>query len=90
MVFSGRGTPAMAPAIPDDGRPPGGTSRASGNKTPRRVQWLDDNNDTNIMSTHHLDEHGLDVSFPWARVHLNYESPHAFNDITDSILAERL
>ena len=47
-----------------DGRPPGGTSRKNGDKTPRKVQWLDEsttNTRESDRSTHALDEHGLDV-----------------------------
>ena len=42
-----------------DTRPPGGTRR-SGNKTPRRVQWMFDEGQA-TSSPRALDEHGLDV-----------------------------
>ncbi|KAF4622432.1 hypothetical protein D9613_009458 [Agrocybe pediades] len=46
-------------------RPPGGTSRATGlskgNRTPRKVQWPDEEVDrSSTRSAHMLDEHGLD------------------------------
>jgi len=47
-----------------DNRPPGGTRRSGGAKTPRKVQWHDERDvvpDANA-STRALDEHGLDVS----------------------------
>ena len=46
-------------AAQPDTRPPGGTRR-SGNKTPRRVQWMSDER-PNLPSPRALDEHGLDV-----------------------------
>ncbi|KAL1674247.1 hypothetical protein EV122DRAFT_221048 [Schizophyllum commune] len=57
-----------------DGRPPGGTSRKNGDKTPRKVQWLDEsttNTRESDRSTHALDEHGLD--------------PTAFETLTDAL-----
>ncbi|KAL1741632.1 hypothetical protein HDZ31DRAFT_45008 [Schizophyllum fasciatum] len=56
-----------------DGRPPGGTSRKQGDKTPRKVQWLDESTNTrdSERSTHALDEHGLD--------------PTAFETLTDAL-----
>ncbi|THG96495.1 hypothetical protein EW026_g5356 [Hermanssonia centrifuga] len=47
--------PAHPPVDPH--RPPGGTRR-SGNKTPRKVQWVD-NDEGAESSTRALDEHGL-------------------------------
>ena len=49
-------------------RPAGGTARASGIKTPRKVQWAADTQQTltaqpSSSSIHELDEHGLDVRF---------------------------
>lgn len=38
------------------------TGDASGQKTPRKVQWLDDNDPSRNSPVHALDEHGLDVS----------------------------
>ncbi|KAH8814628.1 DUF1212-domain-containing protein [Flagelloscypha sp. PMI_526] len=40
-----------------DGRPAGGTARQTGNKTPRKVQWLDKDQ---IEPSHALDEHNRD------------------------------
>lgn len=58
-----------------DGRPPGGTARNAGTKTPRKVQWLDENTPSApgraTDSTHALDEHGLD--------------PSAFETLTDAL-----
>jgi len=48
-----------------DNRPPGGTRRSGGAKTPRKVQWHDERDvvpDANA-STRALDEHGLDTGF---------------------------
>lgn len=38
------------------------TGDASGQKTPRKVQWLDDNDPSRNSPVHALDEHGLDAS----------------------------
>ncbi|KDQ51772.1 hypothetical protein JAAARDRAFT_40801 [Jaapia argillacea MUCL 33604] len=40
-------------------RPAGGTSRAPGNKTPRKVQWKDEQNDGRTLSSMSLDEQAL-------------------------------
>ncbi|KAH9840879.1 uncharacterized protein C8Q71DRAFT_427891 [Rhodofomes roseus] len=57
------GSPPPLPIDPNDNRPPGGTRRSNGTKTPRKVQWTDERNaaDPNL-SPRALDEHGLDVS----------------------------
>lgn len=47
------------PFVDVNNRPPGGTRR-SGAKTPRKVQWQDD--DSAEGQRRALDEHGLDVS----------------------------
>lgn len=44
-----------------DDRPPGGTRR-SGNKTPRKVQWQDYDDESSEPSKRALDEHGLDLA----------------------------
>lgn len=45
-------------------RPPGGTARSGGTKTPRKVQWAVERPGLeHEISTHELDERGLDVSF---------------------------
>ena len=56
--------------VNDDGRPPGGTARTPGTKTPRKVQWAFDEREKPpgpspdpSLSRHALDELGLDVSF---------------------------
>jgi len=36
---------------------------ASGMKTPRKVQWMDTQEEGPEESTHALDEHGIDVRF---------------------------
>ncbi|KAI0753996.1 hypothetical protein C8Q80DRAFT_1216283 [Daedaleopsis nitida] len=56
------------PGLPTDSRPPGGTRR-SGAKTPRRVQWLAENDRT--PSSRALDEQGLD--------------PEAFNNLAHAL-----
>lgn len=44
-------------------RPPGGTARGGGTKTPRKVQWAIDSRQVDAdSSAHALDEHGLDAS----------------------------
>lgn len=54
--------PPTQPLMEPD-RPPGGTRR-SGHKTPRRVQWLDGNEDNASPSSRALDERGIDVRVP--------------------------
>lgn len=51
--------PPTHPLIEAD-RPPGGTRR-SGMKTPRKVQWLDHDEDNSPDAARALDEHGVDV-----------------------------
>ena len=52
--------PSPLPIDPNDNRPPGGTRRSGGTKTPRKVQWTDERDV--VDSPRALDEHGLDVS----------------------------
>ena len=55
------GASSSEPPAPADTRPPGGTRR-SGQKTPRRVQWMFDEPSQAISpSPRALDEHALDV-----------------------------
>ncbi|EDR02469.1 uncharacterized protein LACBIDRAFT_309496 [Laccaria bicolor S238N-H82] len=49
----------------EDGRPPGGTARTPGNRTPRKVQWIDESREEEPVveatgSSHLLDERALD------------------------------
>ncbi|CCM05223.1 uncharacterized protein FIBRA_07433 [Fibroporia radiculosa] len=70
------GSPPHVISPHDDNRPPGGTRRTNGTKTPRKVQWHDerDAEDPNA-STRALDEHGLD--------------PSAFETLTDALERHR-
>ncbi|OBZ72873.1 hypothetical protein A0H81_06706 [Grifola frondosa] len=53
--------PAKVPPAQTTDRPPGGTRR-SGTKTPRKVQWVFDDDAEASTSSRGLDEHGLDRS----------------------------
>lgn len=67
------GSPPRIPSPTQDNRPPGGTRRSGGTKTPRKVQWHDER-DASTESTESpraLDEHGLD--------------PSAFETLTDAL-----
>ncbi|KAF8226480.1 DUF1212-domain-containing protein [Tricholoma matsutake] len=71
----------MSSHQPDDGRPPGGTSRAPHTKPPRKVQWLDDRGSQLSQS---LDEHGLDpIAFETLTTalerHRSLSPPHVHN-----------
>ncbi|KAF8231502.1 DUF1212-domain-containing protein [Tricholoma matsutake] len=71
----------MSSHQPDDGRPPGGTSRTPHTKPPRKVQWLDDRGSQLSQS---LDEHGLDpIAFETLTTalerHRSLSPPHVHN-----------
>lgn len=75
-----------SPRLPEDAKPAGNLFFTPGTKTPRKVQWLDKDQRSNL---HGLDEHGLDVRLLFTLLEITltgcYRQPGAFQRLTNAL-----